>query len=72
MTQEGEEEILPSFFPSMVSQKTANVKGVKMKYLKKFLKGLILMLNQTEEVRKNVVNMGLVDFGGQGRNKYGR
>ena len=43
-----------------------------MKYLKKFLKGLVLMLNQTEEVRKNIVDMGIVDFSGQGRNEYGR
>ena len=43
-----------------------------MKYLKKFLKGLVLMLNQTEEVIKNIVDMGIVDFSGQGRNKYGR
>ena len=43
-----------------------------MKYLKKFLKGLVLMLNQTEEVRKNMVDMGVISFSGQGRDKYGR
>ena len=43
-----------------------------MKYLRKILKSLIFMLNKTEGVRQNIVDMGLVDFSGQGRNKYGR
>ena len=43
-----------------------------MKYLKKIFKGLVFIFGLTEEVKKNMVDMGFVDFGGQGRNKYGK
>ena len=62
----------PPFFPSMVSQKAANVKGVTMKYLKEFFKSLVFIFGLTEEARKEAVDLGLVDYSGQGRDKYGR
>ena len=43
-----------------------------MKYLKKFLKDLVFMFALSEEARKEAVDLGLVDYSGQGRNKYGR
>lgn len=43
-----------------------------MKYLKKFLKDLVFIFGLTEEARKEAVDLGLVDYSGQGRDKYGR
>lgn len=43
-----------------------------MKYLKKFLKDLVFIFGLTEEAKKEAVDLGLVDYSGQGRNKYGR
>ena len=43
-----------------------------MKYLKKIFKDLVFIFGLTKEARKEAVNLGLVDYSGQGRNKYGR
>lgn len=43
-----------------------------MKHLKKIFKSLVFMLNRTEEARRNMVDMGVISFSGQGRDKYGR
>jgi hypothetical protein len=53
--------------------------GGKMKYLKKILKFLRRLWEETDfifgltdEGRKKQVDLGLVDYSGQGRDKYGR
>ena len=43
-----------------------------MKYLKQFFKNLVFILGLTEKARQNAVDLGLVNYSGQGRNKYGR
>ena len=60
------------FFSSMISQKAAKVKEDKMQYLKKFLKDLVFIFGLTEEAKKEAVDLGIVDYSGQGRNKYGK
>ena len=56
----------------MITQKAEIVKGVTMKYLKKIFKDLFFIFGLTEEARKEAVDLGLVDYSGQGRNEYGR
>lgn len=43
-----------------------------MKYLKNFFKAVAFILGLTEKVRREAVDLGLVDYSGQGRNKYGK
>lgn len=43
-----------------------------MKYLKKIFKGLVFMFQLTDGAKKKAVDLGLVDYSGQGRNEYGR
>ena len=40
--------------------------------MKKFLDWLVFLLTGKGEIGKNAVDEGLIDLGGQGRDKYGR
>lgn len=43
-----------------------------MKFLKKILEALTLMFGLDCKTRRDAVDAGICDFGGQGRDKYGR
>lgn len=42
------------------------------KILKKVLDWLVFLFSGNGEIRKQAVDNGICDFGGQGRDKYGR
>lgn len=43
-----------------------------MKYLKQFFYNLVFILGLTEKAKQKAVDLELIDYSGQGRNKYGR
>ena len=43
-----------------------------MKYLKNFFKAIVFVLGLSDEARREAVDLGLVDYSGQGRDKYGK
>lgn len=42
------------------------------KAFKAFFNGIIFIFGLTDEARKEAVDLGLCDYSGQGRNKYGK
>ena len=43
-----------------------------MKYLKKFINAFVFIFALSEKARREAVDLGLVDYSGQGKNQYGK
>lgn len=52
-------------------RRTGRRKPPPMGEMKKFLDWLVFLLTGKGEIGKNAVDLGLCDFSGQGRDKYG-
>lgn len=47
-------------------------RGIKMKILKNILNWFMLLVGAKSELTDEAVNDGICDFGGQGRNEFGK